>query len=158
MRRPDELLVRLIPSLPPSVQEVFPKVTFAVVLLTVIHPRLKFEIVVEPISIEPVTKLGPSVIPPPVLLVEVTLVNDPDKAPPLIFKVCPVPFSVTSLTVKVPMLVLHDAWGPVMLCAVVNGVAGGLFAKLLLQGGDRGFGPSQPFGERVRMRLLRPGR
>ncbi|AZG13262.1 MULTISPECIES: chloride channel protein [Cupriavidus] len=37
-------------------------------------------------------------------------------------------------SVKVPMLVLHDAWGPVMLCAVVNGVLGGLFAKLLIRG------------------------
>ncbi|KAI3591943.1 Chloride channel protein [Cupriavidus sp. U2] len=37
-------------------------------------------------------------------------------------------------SVKVPMLVLHDAWGPVLLCAVVNGVAGGLFAKLLIRG------------------------
>ncbi|GJG97168.1 chloride channel protein [Cupriavidus pauculus] len=37
-------------------------------------------------------------------------------------------------SVKVPMLVLHDAWGPVMLCAVVNGVMGGLFAKLLIRG------------------------
>jgi len=37
-------------------------------------------------------------------------------------------------SVKVPMLVLHDAWGPVLLCAVVNGVMGGLFAKLLIRG------------------------
>ena len=37
-------------------------------------------------------------------------------------------------TVNVPMLVLHDAWGPVLLCAVVNGVMGGLFAKLLIRG------------------------
>ncbi|GMG91385.1 chloride channel protein [Cupriavidus metallidurans] len=37
-------------------------------------------------------------------------------------------------SVKVPMLVLHDAWGPVLLCAVVNGVMGGLFAKLLIAG------------------------
>lgn len=37
-------------------------------------------------------------------------------------------------SVKVPMLVLHDVWGPVMLCAVVNGVMGGLFAKLLIRG------------------------
>lgn len=36
--------------------------------------------------------------------------------------------------VKVPMLVLHDAWGPVLLCAVVNGVFGGLFAKMLIAG------------------------
>ncbi|MEN7529924.1 MULTISPECIES: chloride channel protein [unclassified Cupriavidus] len=37
-------------------------------------------------------------------------------------------------SVKVPLLVLHDAWGPVLLCAVVNGVMGGLFAKLLIAG------------------------
>jgi len=37
-------------------------------------------------------------------------------------------------SVKVPMLVLHDVWGPVLLCAVVNGVMGGLFAKLLIRG------------------------
>nr|WP_315596817.1 chloride channel protein [uncultured Cupriavidus sp.] len=37
-------------------------------------------------------------------------------------------------SVKVPMLVLHDAWGPVLLCAVVNGVMGGLFAKVLIRG------------------------
>lgn len=37
-------------------------------------------------------------------------------------------------SVKVPMLVLHDAWGPVLLCAVVNGVMGGLFAKVLIAG------------------------
>ncbi len=36
--------------------------------------------------------------------------------------------------VRVPMLVLHDAWGPVLLCAVVNGVLGGLFAKALIGG------------------------
>ncbi|WER45662.1 chloride channel protein [Cupriavidus sp. WKF15] len=36
--------------------------------------------------------------------------------------------------VKVPMLVLHDAWGPVILCAVVCGVLGGLFAKALTGG------------------------
>jgi len=36
--------------------------------------------------------------------------------------------------VKVPMLVLHDAWGPVLLCAVVNGVLGGLFAKAMIRG------------------------
>jgi len=37
-------------------------------------------------------------------------------------------------SVKVPMLVLHDAWGPVMLCAAINGVLGGLFAKALIAG------------------------
>ncbi|AGW92115.1 chloride channel protein [Cupriavidus sp. DF5525] len=36
--------------------------------------------------------------------------------------------------VKVPMLVLHDAWGPVLLCALINGVLGGLFAKALIGG------------------------
>lgn len=36
--------------------------------------------------------------------------------------------------VHVPMLVLYEAWGPVLLCAVVNGVLGGLFAKLLIAG------------------------
>ena len=37
-------------------------------------------------------------------------------------------------SVKVPMLVLTSAWGPVLLCAVVNGVMGGLFAKILIAG------------------------
>ncbi len=36
--------------------------------------------------------------------------------------------------VKVPLLVLRAAWGPVLLCAVVNGVLGGLFAKALIGG------------------------
>ncbi|KDP83497.1 chloride channel protein [Cupriavidus basilensis] len=36
--------------------------------------------------------------------------------------------------VKTPILALHDAWGPVLLCALVNGVLGGLFAKLLIGG------------------------
>lgn len=36
--------------------------------------------------------------------------------------------------VEVPMLVLHEAWGPVLLCAAVNGVFGGLFAKVLVGG------------------------
>jgi len=36
--------------------------------------------------------------------------------------------------VKVPMLVLHAAWGPVILCALVCGVLGGLFAKALIGG------------------------
>ena len=103
---PPVLLVRLTPSLPvPPVHEVLPKFTLAVVLLTVIHPVDHPEIVVEPIFIEPVTRLGPSVKPPPVLAVDVTLVNDPDKAPPLMFIVRPDPLSVTSLTVNVPMFV-----------------------------------------------------
>ncbi|GAB7544223.1 chloride channel protein [Cupriavidus sp. 8B] len=37
-------------------------------------------------------------------------------------------------SVKTPILALHDAWGPVLLCALVNGVLGGLFAKLLIGG------------------------
>ncbi|RAS02453.1 chloride channel protein [Cupriavidus alkaliphilus] len=36
--------------------------------------------------------------------------------------------------VKVPMLGLHEAWGPVLLCAVVTGVLGGVFAKALKGG------------------------
>src|SRR5262245_23398452 len=109
VRRPDKLLVRLTPSLlvPLPVHEVFPKVilevTAAAVLLTVIHPVAQFEIVVEPMLIDPVTLL--SVSPCPLLLFEETLVNDPDRAPPLMFKVRPLPFRVTSLTVRVPMFV-----------------------------------------------------
>lgn len=37
-------------------------------------------------------------------------------------------------SVKVAMLPLREAWGPVLLCAVVNGVMGGLFAKALIAG------------------------
>lgn len=37
-------------------------------------------------------------------------------------------------SVKTPILALHDAWGPVLLCALVNGALGGLFAKLLIGG------------------------
>ncbi|MGT2509138.1 chloride channel protein [Cupriavidus basilensis] len=37
-------------------------------------------------------------------------------------------------SVKTPILALHDAWGPVLLCALVNGVLGGLFARLLIGG------------------------
>ncbi|MGT2455201.1 chloride channel protein [Cupriavidus basilensis] len=37
-------------------------------------------------------------------------------------------------SVKTPILALHDAWGPVLLCALVNGVLGGLFARLLIDG------------------------
>lgn len=37
-------------------------------------------------------------------------------------------------SVKASMLALHDAWGPVLLCAAVNGVMGGLFAKVLIIG------------------------
>ncbi|NYI02933.1 chloride channel protein [Cupriavidus plantarum] len=37
-------------------------------------------------------------------------------------------------SIKVPILALHDAWGPVLMCAVVNGVLGGMFAKLLIGG------------------------
>ena len=33
--------------------------------------------------------------------------------------------------VKVPILALKEAWGPVLLCALFNGVLGGLFAKAL---------------------------
>ena len=36
--------------------------------------------------------------------------------------------------VKVPMLGLHEAWGPVLLCALVTGVLGGVFAKALKGG------------------------
>src|SRR5215813_3763485 len=104
VRKPAELFVRLTPSLPPRVHEVFPKSTFAVVVLTEIHPVRKLEIVVEPRAIDPVTPVNVS--PWPVLLVDVTLVNDPDNAPPLMFRVRPVPFSTTSLTVKVPMFAL----------------------------------------------------
>lgn len=43
-------------------------------------------------------------------------------------------------SLKVPMLALHDAWGPVLLCAAVNGVLGGVFARLLL-GGAAGLVP-----------------
>ncbi|WP_454754615.1 chloride channel protein [Cupriavidus necator] len=37
-------------------------------------------------------------------------------------------------SVKVPILALHDAWGPVLLCAMLNGVLGGVFAKALIGG------------------------
>ncbi|AOY92579.1 chloride channel protein EriC [Cupriavidus sp. USMAA2-4] len=37
-------------------------------------------------------------------------------------------------TVRTPILALHSAWGPVLLCAVLNGVLGGLFAKALIGG------------------------
>ncbi|WP_020202008.1 chloride channel protein [Cupriavidus sp. WS] len=36
--------------------------------------------------------------------------------------------------VKTPILALHDAWGPVLLAALFNGVLGGLFAKALIGG------------------------
>lgn len=44
-------------------------------------------------------------------------------------------------SVKVSMLPLNEAWGPVLLCAAVNGVMGGLFAKILIRGVS-GFAPS----------------
>src|SRR5262245_25131884 len=88
VRVPDALLKRLIPSLPPLVHEVFPKlmldVTAGAVLLTVIQVVAQFEIVVEPMLMVPVTLF--SVSPWPLLLVDVTLVKDPDRAPPLMFK------------------------------------------------------------------------
>ncbi|QUN31760.1 chloride channel protein (plasmid) [Cupriavidus sp. KK10] len=37
-------------------------------------------------------------------------------------------------SVKTPILALHSAWGPVLLCALINGMLGGLFAKLLIGG------------------------
>src|SRR5215475_6644050 len=92
VRKPAELLVRFTPSLPPLLHGVFPKLTLAVVVLTVIQPVVKPEIVVEPRLIEPVTPVRVS--PCPVLPVEATLVNDPDKAPPLMFSVRPFPLSV----------------------------------------------------------------
>ncbi|WP_439683698.1 Chloride channel protein [Cupriavidus oxalaticus] len=36
--------------------------------------------------------------------------------------------------VKVPMLALSNAWGPVLVCALLNGVLGGFFAKALAGG------------------------
>jgi H+/Cl- antiporter ClcA len=37
-------------------------------------------------------------------------------------------------SVREPILALHSAWGPVLICAVINGVLGGLFAKALIGG------------------------
>ncbi|WP_454723319.1 MULTISPECIES: chloride channel protein [Cupriavidus] len=37
-------------------------------------------------------------------------------------------------SVQTPILALRNAWGPVLLCALVNGVLGGLFAKALIGG------------------------
>lgn len=36
--------------------------------------------------------------------------------------------------VRTPILALDDAWGPVLLCALINGLLGGLFAKALIRG------------------------
>lgn len=36
--------------------------------------------------------------------------------------------------VRTPILALNEAWGPVLLCALVNGVLGGLFARALVRG------------------------
>ncbi|MGO4326986.1 chloride channel protein [Cupriavidus sp. 2TAF22] len=44
--------------------------------------------------------------------------------------------------VKTPILALHNAWGPVLLCALVNGVLGGVFAKALT-GGVQGLLPGK---------------
>ncbi|WP_434033364.1 chloride channel protein [Cupriavidus sp. a3] len=44
--------------------------------------------------------------------------------------------------VKVPMLVLSNAWGPVLVCALLNGVLGGFFAKALA-GGVSGLLPAR---------------
>src|SRR5689334_24250802 len=74
VRRPEALVKRLMPSLPPLVHDVFPKlmleVTAAAVLLTVIHVVAQFEIVVEPMLMVPVTLFR--VRPCPLLLFEDT--------------------------------------------------------------------------------------